>query len=105
MSSASRIISGLSDYMLRSLRADPATRICVGVIRAKQSGGESIGFALGNGVDRGDLMTFADTLMRNVSESIINGGHPDCDVCREHLKRIETARAALGVQEQPEHAS
>lgn len=91
----------LSDFMRRGLKADPGAKVCVGTIREKEDGGRAVAFALLNSVDPGDLVEFADSLLRHAGEKITNGRHPDCDNCRQNIARIEAARAALGI-DQPE---
>lgn len=92
-------------FVRRSLRAVPDARICIAVLTTTGEETERVNFALTGNLDQvGDSVTIADQLLRHVSAAIARGLHPDCDVCRDRIKRIEAARAALEV-EKPELAS
>jgi hypothetical protein len=81
-----------------ALKADPDATICVGTMTAKPDGGRTLNWAIGNGTDPGELVEFADTLLASAAKTIAAGRHPDCDNCRESLKRIAQCRAVLGVE-------
>lgn len=98
------ILRDIATYARKALRRDPNARLCVGSIVTKEDGTEAVAFMMIN-ADRGDTVQFADTLLRSVSEQILNGSHPDCETCRGHLKQIEAARASLGLQVVPERTS
>lgn len=90
----------LMRFIRRSLMATDG-RVLVSALQTTEGDNERVTFAITGAFDQvGDCVTIADQLLRHVSETIIRGLHPDCEACRDRLKRIEAARAALDVTRQ-----
>jgi hypothetical protein len=93
------LAADMAAYIRNGLKADPFARVCVALVSTRQEQSSGITFALANNADRNDMAMIADTLLRHIADEIINGAHPGCENCREQLKRLQAARAALGFEQ------
>jgi methionine synthase II (cobalamin-independent) len=84
-------------FLRRAFKAFPDVRVCIATVRTADDS-ERISFATTGNFDQvEDAVYIADTLLRHVGETIACGLHPECQTCRDRIKRIEQARAALDV--------
>jgi hypothetical protein len=89
-------------FLRRAFKAVPDVRVCIATVRTADEA-ERVSFALTGNFDQvEDAIYVADTLLRHVGQTIARGLHPDCQACRERIKRIEQARAALGIEDRGE---